>query len=576
MKTVFLHPVCIVFLFLFVRVQCRCGDALETGQIVRCTSKHTLATAAVNVTSVIRNGAVKIRFVPTGPKEYVRRANVALRCLSDGEEYTKPAVARLGHFRQQKKLKNGHGGAIMYRKNISRVECRSSCCGDELSLKSRVKICKTKKDCTVVKVQGALNQIRCSRPCGTEPPPSVVTTTDPCPTCRCKADKTVVVSDGKGANCPGETSNMCDLEIRVFPITDGTTNVQMTGDAQLGRSVTSSETIPISIPKGGRVRLHLEHSLAAGLFPHGPYGSQYEVRMEEALLKDGVLTAPEIVDLQLKPNDCFAVTPDEEEKFAIEFIFDDDVPDDIREACLAAGARWADIVLKGLPAKTITLGGDREIDDLALQVSFADIDGAGGSIANAIYSGLRGPSDNLLPYFGVVQIDRQNYEDARAMGVRTGSAYTEVLVHEIAHAMGFEDRFWKNVGLISSSGDYTGIHALREFKALLVDSGMSDEVSAVPLQKDGGEGTASNHWEEESLDVELMTGYINAKSGDNRLSKITIGAMDDIGYSVDYDKADNFSLKTFGESKNKEAREDTKNYVVIGDLIVDKDNLQGV
>ena len=52
-------------------------------------------------------------------------------------------------------------------------------------------------------------------------------------------------------------------------------------------------------------------------------------------------------------------------------------------------------------------------------------------------------------------------------------------------------------------------------------------------------GTAGSHWRESALGNELMTGYLN--NGFNPLSKVTIGALADMGYGVDLAAADLFA-----------------------------------
>jgi hypothetical protein len=63
--------------------------------------------------------------------------------------------------------------------------------------------------------------------------------------------------------------------------------------------------------------------------------------------------------------------------------------------------------------------------------------------------------------------------------------------------------------------------------------------SVVPTELDGGRGTACGHWDEECLQAELMTGFLD--DGFNPLSRITIGCLDDLGYDVDYRNADSYT-----------------------------------
>ena len=62
----------------------------------------------------------------------------------------------------------------------------------------------------------------------------------------------------------------------------------------------------------------------------------------------------------------------------------------------------------------------------------------------------------------------------------------------------------------------------------------------VPVEDLGGYGTADAHWRESVFDNELMTGYINY--GPNPLSVVTIASLADLGYSVDMNQADPYSI----------------------------------
>ena len=63
----------------------------------------------------------------------------------------------------------------------------------------------------------------------------------------------------------------------------------------------------------------------------------------------------------------------------------------------------------------------------------------------------------------------------------------------------------------------------------------------LPIEADGNAGTAGGHWDEACLDNELMTGWLDS-GRPNPVSRITIGGFEDIGYSVDYDVAEEYTL----------------------------------
>jgi Leishmanolysin len=58
------------------------------------------------------------------------------------------------------------------------------------------------------------------------------------------------------------------------------------------------------------------------------------------------------------------------------------------------------------------------------------------------------------------------------------------------------------------------------------------------VERDFGSGTACGHWDEECMGNELMTGFLAPSS--SPLSRITVATLQDLGYQVDYSKADAF------------------------------------
>jgi len=63
------------------------------------------------------------------------------------------------------------------------------------------------------------------------------------------------------------------------------------------------------------------------------------------------------------------------------------------------------------------------------------------------------------------------------------------------------------------------------------------------VEDTGGEGTARGHWKESIYQDELMTGYL---SGSTPMSKLTIHALEDLGYTVDATKADAYTVPASG------------------------------
>lgn len=102
--------------------------------------------------------------------------------------------------------------------------------------------------------------------------------------------------------------------------------------------------------------------------------------------------------------------------------------------------------------------------------------------------------------------------------------------------------------LVNESREYTGVNALREYRAVIGN----DDLAFIPIEDDGGIGTADGHPEEgdgvvrvkngityPGLDRELMTGYSESVDDEPMiLSRITVGFMEDLGYTVRYEGAD--------------------------------------
>jgi Leishmanolysin len=66
------------------------------------------------------------------------------------------------------------------------------------------------------------------------------------------------------------------------------------------------------------------------------------------------------------------------------------------------------------------------------------------------------------------------------------------------------------------------------------------------VERDYGGGTACGHWDEECMGNELMTGFLGPST--SPLSRITVGTLQDLGYQVDYSKADAFGRSDLAAS----------------------------
>lgn len=192
----------------------------------------------------------------------------------------------------------------------------------------------------------------------------------------------------------------------------------------------------------------------------------------------------------------------------------------------AAIARWEQIITGDLPDVSTANG---VIDDLSLTIDIVAIDGAGGILGQAGFDQTRAGTFGL-PYTGSAELDVADVDQRLANGT-----LDDLVLHEIGHILGI-GTLWSRFGFNTTFGRYTGSNGLVEYRTL---SGNAN-ARFVPLEQTGGTGTANSHWQESLFGSELLTGFLN--NGSNPLSRLTIAALQDLGYQVSYASADPYAL----------------------------------
>ena len=208
----------------------------------------------------------------------------------------------------------------------------------------------------------------------------------------------------------------------------------------------------------------------------------------------------------------------------------------VQQAAFAtAAARWGRIISADVPA--VVIDGET-IDDVRIDAAGERIDGPGSILGQA------GPVDlrpgSFIPATGVMSFDSADLEQLEDDG-----SLVSVIVHEMGHVLGFGTIFDRVDLIIGAGGNdpqFTGANATREYAALL---GAGARPRSVPLANVGGPGTRDGHWREEVFAHELMTGFLDI--GANPISRVTIGAFEDLGYRVDYAAADAYRLPSATE-----------------------------
>jgi hypothetical protein len=178
------------------------------------------------------------------------------------------------------------------------------------------------------------------------------------------------------------------------------------------------------------------------------------------------------------------------------------------------------------------------IEDLVVLLDVAPIDGPSGTLAQAGPCGLL-VGTPALPRTGSVRMDSA---DLAALG---GETLTGTILHEIGHVIGI-GTIWDSSprNLVSGEGGsnprFVGLQGIAAYHAL---GGQDADIAVETNQY--GPGTADAHWRESTFDREVMTGFIESGSF-MPLSRMTIGALGDLGYGVNLGAADGFAVSAPG------------------------------
>jgi hypothetical protein len=218
----------------------------------------------------------------------------------------------------------------------------------------------------------------------------------------------------------------------------------------------------------------------------------------------------------------------------------------LEQAFLDAADRWEVLLIGDLtdipinvPAGSCGSGSpalNETIDDLLIFATIDSIDGPGGVLGQAGPCLIR--SANQLPVVG-----RMIFDDADLANLQAAGALDDVILHEMAHVIGFGS-VWDNLDLLADPAldggtdpHFTGTRAIEAFDRI---GGEGYSGAKVPVEDGGGVGTADAHWRESVFGNELMTGFLSV--GSNPLSEVSVASLWDMAYQVNLDGSDPFSI----------------------------------
>ena len=167
-----------------------------------------------------------------------------------------------------------------------------------------------------------------------------------------------------------------------------------------------------------------------------------------------------------------------------------------------------------------------QIGTLFIDATLAPNDGPGGVL------GFAGPTEAVLDRLDyVLSTDGEmTFDSADADGLLSAGIFGAVVLHEMAHVMGFGTLWTSNGVYVNGTGEFLGPNATAAWNTEYGQPGTPD------VELDFGPGTANGHWNEDPtvldtagrpLTRELMTGFLDAPT---YISRMTVGSFVDIGF----------------------------------------------
>lgn len=244
--------------------------------------------------------------------------------------------------------------------------------------------------------------------------------------------------------------------------------------------------------------------------------------------------------------------------FSLEFVFDASVPQSVRTVLESAAAKWSSVIVGDVPDVNVFLpastcvgssiaSGTYSIDDVRVVVRVTPIDGLGGQLGRAGPCYYRSGGPNGAPAVGTFTLlGGVELDVADIASLEANDALSPLALHELGHVLGL-GTFWSALDLVLNPATapvcdqpgrdtrYRGIGAVARYTQMTGLAGRD-----VPVEAGGGCATANVHWRETVFSQEVMTGYLSA--GPAPLSRVTVGALEDLGFLVSEAGADAYAV----------------------------------
>jgi hypothetical protein len=220
----------------------------------------------------------------------------------------------------------------------------------------------------------------------------------------------------------------------------------------------------------------------------------------------------------------------------------------VNKAFTDAAAKWSEIIVSDLPNIRMPQGADLQqqcgegarieagtvVQNMIIFARVQTIDGPGkvlGSARPCLFSDVNG---NTMPRAGVMTFDAADVANQIANG-----RFESTVLHEMGHIIGIGSGKWRErvAGKDTATPTYSGPLAVNGIKGFNAIGGKGVRV---PVENDGGPGTALSHWDETAFKNELMTGFLSGQT--QPISALTVNSLIDLGYQVNKNSAETFTM----------------------------------
>ncbi|KAL7556684.1 hypothetical protein ACA910_009651 [Epithemia clementina (nom. ined.)] len=206
-----------------------------------------------------------------------------------------------------------------------------------------------------------------------------------------------------------------------------------------------------------------------------------------------------------------------------------DVPEDPAEPDLFQGA---------FPGAAAV---NQAVDDILIGYDFKSIDGAdevlGRATPTRITARASTPGNKVLPYASVITFDMEDFQSKNLNNPADFNTLVTIAVHEMGHALGIGALWSQECGTGCPGNTNYGCPSAQD----KFDNIFPGETLRMNLDKTSDGEELCGHWDatqysQESWQDIMAPGLLPSKQ--SLLTIISVGAMEDLGYTVNYNAAD--------------------------------------